>query len=270
MENRFGLATCFYPGSSPQLWLGAAEAGFTDGEIDVDSRLSPQEICLASQKIYDDLRQGGLDPTSFHLPFGTQWDISSEDRALREKVFLQLMELVRWMGEHRIPIAILHPSYEPIPDAARPARLRWAAESIRRLGEAAGEYGVRLAVEDLPRTCLGNCADELGLLTGEGRYAGICFDVNHLLKESHREFVEKVGRYVITTHLSDYDRTDEKHWMPGDGCIDWQELAALLEGVGYRGRYLFELGENASPSLGRPFTPKELKERFQRLTCGGA
>ena len=126
------------------------------------------------------------------------------------------------------------------------------------------KLGIRIAVEDLPRSCLGNCADELLFLTDYGRHAGICFDVNHLLKESHKEFVEKVGPYIITTHLSDYDRLDEKHW-PGDGCIDWKELKALLDAAGYQGRYLFELGENASPLLGRAFTPKELAERFEGL-----
>lgn len=265
MENRLGLATCFYPDSSPERWKTAVEGGFQDAEIDVRSNLSTEEICAMSEKIYADLQAGGLAPTSFHLPFNDYWDISSEDDAVRENALKELIKLLEWAGKHHIGIAVLHPSYEPIADDHRSARLSHAVESIRQLGEAGKKYGVQIAVEDLPRTCLGNCADELLTLTDHGKNAGICFDVNHLLKESHRDFVEKVGPYIITTHLSDYDRLDEKHWFPGDGCIDWRELRELLDKAGYKGRYLFELGEKASPSLGRPFTPKELADQFAKL-----
>lgn len=184
---------------------------------------------------------------------------------MREKALAGLYQLLSWCGEHEIPFAILHPSYEPIADEHRPARLQHAVESIRLLGEEGKKHGVRIAVEDLPRTCLGNCADELLILTDNGKNAGVCFDVNHLLKESHKEFIEKLAPYIITTHLSDYDRVDERHWFPGDGCIDWKEFYSLMQAAGYTGRYLFELGEKASPSLGRPFTPKELAEQFKKL-----
>ena len=78
--------------------------------------------------------------------------------------------------------------------------------------------------------------------------------------------VQKAGEYLITTHLSDYDRRDERHWMPGDGCIDWKELIQLLDEKQYEGRYLFELNEASSPSLNRIFTPKELMDRFMEIT----
>lgn len=269
MNNRFGIATCFYETSSPQLWAAAAEAGFTDGEIDTDKWLSKEEMLAASQKFYDDLKEGGIQATSFHLPFGHQWDVSSQDAALREKVLPQLSDMLRWCGERGISIAVLHASYEPIPEEDRQERLQIAAESIGILAKAGKEYGVQVAVEDLPRTCLGNCADDLLVLTGQGETAGVCFDVNHLLKETHREFMEKVGNLVITTHLSDYDKVDERHWLPGEGCIDWKELREMFEAVGYTGRYLFELGNKAAPSLGRPFTPQELMDHFKNHFFAG-
>lgn len=266
MEKCFGLATCFYPDSSPERWRIAAEGGFTDAEIDVSNNLDTEAFCAAAQKIYEDLLAGGLRPTSLHLPFGNQWDIASEDAEFRGKVNGELKKMIRWAGDQQIPIVVLHPSFEPIEDSARAAKLAYATESIRDLGAFASFCEVEVAVEDLPRTCLGNCGEELLSLIGGGEYAKVCFDVNHLLKESHHSFIQKVGRHIITTHLSDYDRVNERHWMPGDGCIDWKELQELLDGCGYSGRYLFELGENASPSLGRPFTPKELRERYLEVT----
>lgn len=267
MNNHLALASIFYPDPSPARWKAAAAAGFQDAEIDIiDDEADTETILAVLERSYEDLKAGGLAPTSLHLPFGADWDISAEAGDVRKNAQKELLRLLQWAGDHQIGIAILHPSSEPIPEECRAARLRYSTESIRLLGERSKKYGVTLAVEELPRTCLGNCADELLQLIDHGNSAKVCFDVNHLLKESHREFVEKVGPYIITTHLSDYDRLDEKHWMPGDGCIDWKELKQLLDGVGYQGRYLFELREDGSPKLGRPFTPKELADRFFELT----
>lgn len=266
MKNCLALATCFYPESSPEIWKTAAAAGFTDAEIDTNNNLTTAEILANSQKIYDDLKAGGLAPTSLHLPFGNQWDISSADDAVRAYALTEMNKFIAWAGEHQIPYVILHPSYEPIADTDRPTRMKNAVASIARMGAVAKECGVIVAVENLPRTCLGNCADDMIELLGENEAVGICFDVNHLLKESHKDFVAKTGKYIVTTHLSDYDFVDEKHWMPGEGDIDWKELKELLDGVGYEGRYLFELGAaRALPSRERTITAKELADRFAEV-----
>lgn len=68
----------------------------------------------------------------------------------------------------------------------------------------------------------------------------ICFDVNHLIKETHREFVKKVGRYIATTHISDYDFIDERHWPPMKGQIPWGEVQSALEEVDYNGPFIYE------------------------------
>lgn len=265
MKNCFGLSTCFYKECTQENWRQAAEAGFTDAEL-IFSRVMPiEQIVTRADHLHDILTGCGLKVSSVHLPFNDKWDISDLDRERRHKNVEQLKLLLNWTGEKQIGIGVIHASFEPIPDAERPERLLRAAEAIDLLsGHGAGE-GVRLAVENLPRSCLGNCADELLLLTDRGTRAGICLDVNHLLKESHREFIEKAGPYLMTTHLSDYDRIDERHWFVGDGCIDWQELRGMLEGAGYEGRYVFELAQNASCVPGFTFTPSDLLRRFREL-----
>ena len=34
---------------------------------------------------------------------------------------------------------------------------------------------------------------------------------------------------VVTCHLHDNDSRDDRHWLPGDGTIDWPQLLARLE-----------------------------------------
>jgi len=50
--------------------------------------------------------------------------------------------------------------------------------------------------------------------------------------------------FIITTHLSDYDGEDEKHWMPGAGVVPWKQVYDTLTAAGYEGPWLFELGRN--------------------------
>jgi sugar phosphate isomerase/epimerase len=44
----------------------------------------------------------------------------------------------------------------------------------------------------------------------------VCFDTNHLLKESSEDFARAVGPHIVTLHVSDYDGKDERHWMAGE------------------------------------------------------
>lgn len=46
-------------------------------------------------------------------------------------------------------------------------------------------------------------------------------DTNHLLKDLTEEFIKNLGLKVVTLHVSDYDRIDERHWIPGKGVNDW-------------------------------------------------
>ena len=71
-----------------------------------------------------------------------------------------------------------------------------------------------LCIENLPRTCLGRDSGELMRLIADYPEVMVCFDSNHLLKEEHAHFFEAVGNRIGTIHASDYDRKDERHWLP--------------------------------------------------------
>ena len=53
--------------------------------------------------------------------------------------------------------AVLHPSGEPIGKEERYAMMEGAKHSVAELSEAAEKAGIALAVENLSRSCLGNC-----------------------------------------------------------------------------------------------------------------
>ena len=250
---RIGLSTCGKP-FDEALFRGYRQAGIDVMEVSLD-----KEGCDAF-----DFRQARrlsaayeVPLWSFHLPFMPFEQIDISHPALAGKTVPYLSEMIRRGGQIGIEKFIIHPSGEPIAEADRDARLSTAMESLAALARVAAENGAVMAVENLPRTCLGrDSSDILRLLAADPRLR-VCFDTNHLLRETHGDFVKAVGEKIVTTHVSDYDFIDEKHWLPGEGKVDWPTLTQLLKNAGYGGVWLYEVGFKAPRS--RP--------RSRDLTC---
>jgi sugar phosphate isomerase/epimerase len=68
-----------------------------------------------------------------------------------------------------------------------------------------------------------------------------CFDTNHLLIEDPVHYVKAVGSRIITTHVSDYDFVDEKHWWPGEGKLNYTAVLNALREVGFAGTWMYEV-----------------------------
>jgi sugar phosphate isomerase/epimerase len=145
-----------------------------------------------------------------------------------------------------------------------------AKSSLKKLAEVAAEYGAVIAVENLPRTCLGKNSEEmLELLSADERLRS-CFDTNHLLSESHESYIKAVCKYMITSHVSDYDFVDERHLLPGEGKVDWEKLLSDLSENGYVGGWMYEVGFGSSPRIERErdLTPYDFKRNALELFSG--
>lgn len=178
---------------------------------------------------------------SVHLPFSKELDISLTDDAARSENAAILTEMIRLAGEFGPKKLVLHPSSEPIADSDRAQRLRCAKESIGKLLPVAKEIGAQLCIENLPRTCLGRTSDEMRYLIEDYPEVMVCFDSNHLLIEDHASFFRNVGERIGTIHASDYDMSDERHWMPGQGIINWPIFLTSLMHYGYEGVFMTEV-----------------------------
>jgi sugar phosphate isomerase/epimerase len=190
---------------------------------------------------------------SAHLPYGGALDISLENEAARRNAVAATAENLRTAVTLGASLAVIHPSAEPITDEVRPARLAQARRSLEALAPLAASLDTPLAVECLPRSCLGNTAAELAaLLEGLDPAAiGACIDVNHInLRESDlTAAVEVLGARLMTLHCSDNDGLDERHWLPGEpgGVVDWPAFTRGLVLVGYRGPFLYEVRSQGLP-----------------------
>ena len=190
------------------------------------------------------LTAAGVEARTVHAAFGSALDFSSPDSDVRTagiEAFRAALDLaVRMQAQ----IVVVHASAEPIPDEDRIARMAEAKRSIRTMVDMAGNAGCRIAVELLPRSCLGNSAQELlALLEGvDPCTAGVCLDTNHMMADfvALPDAVRTLGPRLIALHCSDYDGVDEKHWPPLRGVIDWPAFLAALYDVGFPGPLNYE------------------------------
>lgn len=227
---------------------------------------TPEGIENWAGGIKDRAAKAGITVWSVHLPFGGSYDISQPNDSAREvAVALNLKDMqtaCRTLAPQRI---VIHPSTEPIVDEDRAAHIEASKKSLAELAVAAKACNVRLLVENLPRTCLGNTSEELlDIIDGIDNTA-IVFDVNHLLKESQTDFIKNTKGKIESTHISDYDRKNERHWFPGEGVIDWPLLLNDLVEAGYEGPFIYEIGKGNPAKtindLGNQW--KNLKENYR-------
>ena len=195
----------------------------------------------------------GVGLWTLHLPYMPFEiiDISSTDEAIRRgtlEIFDDIIARAAYIGIDKF---VVHPSGEPIAEPDRDERMKRSMQSLDYLAERAAECGAEIAVEDLPRTCLGRNSDEILRLISVNDKLRVCFDVNHLLCEETCKFAEKVGEKIITLHISDYDFVDEKHWLPGEGDISWQELLRALKNIDYNGAWMYEVSFEPSNNIDR-------------------
>ena len=182
----------------------------------------------------------GVKLNSLHLPFCPFTEIDISNPLLADHTVEYYRGLIEKGADIGIKIFVLHPSGEPIKQA-REIRMKTAKKSLSRLAEIAAANSAVIAVENLPRTCLGKNSAEITELLSANKNLRVCFDTNHLLDEPTADFARTIGSKILTLHISDYDFVNERHWLPGEGKIDWQELLTVLREIGYSGPWMYEM-----------------------------
>jgi sugar phosphate isomerase/epimerase len=251
------------------LFRSYAEAGV--GEMELS--MSPSEwYRFDFAKAEEWSRTYGVNLWSMHLPFGygegDPFDISSPEFA--ESAVSRLRELMKKGADIGIDKFVLHSSLEPGEGEVRTARMPVAKDSLFRLAKTSEELDVTVAVEALPRTCLGRTSSEILELISVHPLLRVCFDTNHIQLESDSDFIRRLGEKIITLHVSDFDYVRERHWLPGEGWVNWRSVIGALREVGYSGVWMYEVAFKAPSSIMRPrdLTPRDFVKNAKELFSG--
>jgi len=114
--------------------------------------------------------------------------------------------------------------------------------SLKELSNYAEKSNIKLAIEYEPGLLIGK-ADDVFPLTKEFSNVGLNFDVCHaaVLGEQMSRVIEKFGKKIFHTHISDCKNRKHFHLIPGKGTIDFEAVYSSLLKIGYSGFLTAEL-----------------------------
>jgi sugar phosphate isomerase/epimerase len=231
----------------------------------LDSQIATLELASAlfdGQTRQDSIallrRELGTRPRAMtvHARFGGGHDFSVLDEPARQEALAAMDISIDLADQLDVPMVVVHASAEPVAPSERLQRFERAQAALAEIGGRCQQAGKRIAVELLPRTCLGNTVEELLDLLAplDAGTFGVCLDTNHLMgrPQDLAQTVRRLGDRLITLHLSDYDGIDEKHELPGRGVLDWPSFMQALRDIDYQGPFNYECkleGETVSARI---------------------
>lgn len=199
-----------------------------------------------AEKIFKNALKYGVTINSIHLPFtpSNEIDLTLSGGDIYEYSMNTYKELIKASANAGIKIAVIHPSYGLRPEQNRTELLNNACANLNTLCEVAKQGGMQIAVENLPRTCLGNTKEEILDFITQVPDLMVCFDTNHSLIQPNKDFIKALGNRIIALHISDYDFVDECHWLPMQGKNDWKTIIDELKNAQYKGVFTYEVPSN--------------------------
>jgi sugar phosphate isomerase/epimerase len=185
----------------------------------------------------------GLGAISIHAPFGGLLDLADPNPHHRHAAvgaILTAASAIRRLGGR---LVIVHPSDLERQGQHVEARLENCVESLRTLTPNCAEIGVTLVVESPLPHLIGGDPDEFAwLLHRIDPAVLVCLDTGHAALGRHwHRFIEVAGSRLCHVHANDNRGHWDDHLPPGDGTIDWPEVARSLRAARFNGWIMLEL-----------------------------
>ena len=138
-----------------------------------------------------------------------------------------------------IEIVVYHPGNAVPSPEEREVCMQTSIAHTRLLVEECKKRGLTLALENMPNGLCRTASEAARMLIAVPELK-FCFDTNHLLRNTHEDFIKTVAHRIVTTHISDFDFVTEKHWFPLQGQINWRKVIEVFDAVGYTGPFVYE------------------------------
>ncbi len=164
------------------------------------------------------VRDAGLFIDNIHCPYRGADRFWSKRKSARQEEIDTYYSHIEACAKHEIPHMIMHVNDEnPVIESTE-----LGLDSMIHLVRRAEEYGVKLAIENT----LNN--DIIGMLLSEipSENLGLCYDSSHdwIQGQSRGTFLEEWKDKLLCTHLSDNNGKEDKHWIPGNGEVNWEKI----------------------------------------------
>ncbi|GAG01570.1 unnamed protein product, partial [marine sediment metagenome] len=186
---------------------------------------------------------------SLHAPFSGV-NIASLDEEERKNSLEHIKKSMESCSEIEGEIVIIHPfSTETSGDDQSYLRAKNKTEdSLCTLATFAEKLGIKLAVENMTgKRRVGSDISELIELVTKinNPCLGLCLDTGHSFVGKEDVDLSKnvleCGRNLFALHIQDTDGKKDRHWLPGQGIINWAQFMKDLVSIDYQGVLTLEI-----------------------------
>lgn len=190
---------------------------------------------------------------TLHSPFA-DINIASPSTQMLKATLKRLTQSIKYANALDAKLWVLHPGCKTGLSMFYPGDdWKQNIKSIRALHKTAEDYGVTVAIENLPEKYgfLMKSADDFQRFYAEsGLDIGVVLDVGHANLENHvAAFFEKIPKKLVHVHVSDNMGENDQHLGIGYGAINWQQFAGDLKQIGFSGTIVTESVTNVEESL---------------------
>jgi len=224
--------------------------------VRIETDDQPKARIEEARECLDDL---GLKMPQAHALLGA--DVADPETRARD--IERLLCHLGMASELGVRVAVIHPGGKQghTTRAERKRNLRDNASAFRRLGDYAGERGLRIGLENTMRRGAATPGDVLEIIEAVKHPAiGVTLDTSHaqVARLDIPGAVRELGPHLIATHISDNDGSGDQHLTPGGGTIDWPPVMSALRECGYDGLFNLE-----NPGERHPLVAlRKMKTRF--------
>ena len=166
----------------------------------------------------------GLFIDNIHCPYKDVNDLWSQDFSIRNRSIDTYYRYIDTCAKHNIPHMIMHATDE----GYECNKMSRGVDSLTAIVKRAEVSGIKVAVENT------RDYEIIDLLLNEidSKTLGICYDSSHdwIYGQSEGDLLDKWKSRLFCTHLSDNNRVEDKHWIPGDGEVQWNKIMPNILG----------------------------------------
>ncbi len=177
---------------------------------------------------------------SIHSPI-CDVNIAAISDCMREASLNEIIRTAELASNLDIRTITVHPGLFSLAVADMEAHtIEIAKDSMKLLDRAAKEYGVTMAIENMPSMpyFVGRTAAQLAEII-EGTDLSVCFDIGHANTTGQIDaMIDTFSGRIANVHIHDNDGDRDAHMTIGDGSIDFQHVLRRLSD--YRGNYIIE------------------------------
>lgn len=183
------------------------------------------------------VKDNGLIFENIHAPFTNPNLLWSSFEYERRSEIDKYVEWIEDCARYNIPVMVMH----VIEGSDYPEPNEYGLTSINEIVKKAEKSGVKIAIENT--MAMSNLPYIFKRIQSPNLV--MCYDSSHdRLHRNSLDLLKSYGNKLGATHISDNDGLKDRHWLPGNGDIDWYKIGEVFPSQSYQGFITLEVYPN--------------------------